>query len=132
MTMYNPKRGDDQMIHIAPSSLSQITKIFDSRKSSVGLSGYSLGELLDHGGMSNVYRIVDGSGKTRYVLRISEEHKSSYSNNIFNVREMEILQELKKNRQPHVVQYLDAFVVEIPGKPRYYCSVMKFLFTLSQ
>ena len=120
------------MIHIAPSSLSQITKIFDSRKSSVGLSGYSLGELLDHGGMSNVYRIVDGSGKTRYVLRISEEHKSSYSNNIFNVREMEILQELKKNRQPHVVQYLDAFVVEIPGKPRYYCSVMKFLFTLSQ
>ena len=45
---------------------------------------------------------------------------------------MEILSELKKNSQPHVVQYLDAFVADNPGHPRYYCSVMKFLSTLKK
>ena len=118
------------MIHITQSALEQIIQMFNNRKSAVGLSEYSVGELLDHGGMSNIYRIIDGSGNTDYVLRISEEHKSSYSNDIFNVREMEILRELKRNRQPHVVQYIDAFVADIPGLPRYYCSVMKFLSTL--
>ena len=120
------------MIHIIPSSLNQITEIFNKRKKAIGLEKYSVGELLDHGGMSNVYRLTDSKGNTDYVLRVSEEHKSSYSHDIFNVREMEILRELKKNSMPHVVQYLDAFVVDIPGEPRYYCSVMKFLRTLKQ
>ena len=120
------------MIHVMQSSLNQITEIFNGRKSAIGLSDYSVGEIFDHGGMSNIYRIIDASGNTDYVLRVSEEHKSSYSNNIFNVREIEILRELKKNSQPHVVQYLDAFVVDIPGQPRYYCAVMKFLCTLKQ
>ena len=120
------------MIHVMQSSLNQITEIFNGRKSAIGLSDYSVGEIFDHGGMSNIYRIIEASGNTDYVLRVSEEHKSSYSNNIFNVREIEILRELKKNSQPHVVQYLDAFVVDIPGQPRYYCAVMKFLCTLKQ
>ena len=120
------------MIHITPSSLNQITEIFNRRKKAIGLESYSVGELLDHGGMSNVYRLIGSDGSTDYVLRVSEEHKSSYSNDIFNVREMEILRELKKNSQPHVVQYLDAFVADIPGQPRYYCAVMKFLRTLKQ
>ena len=118
------------MIHISQAALEQVTKIFDRRKAAVGLSGYTVGALLDQGSMSNVYRIVDQSGNTDYVLRVSEEHKSSYSNDIFNVREMEILRELKKSSQPHVVQYLDAFAIDIPGQPRYYCAVMKFLRTL--
>ena len=120
------------MIHISQAALEQVTKIFDRRKAAVGLSGYTVGALLDQGSMSNVYRIVDQSGNTDYVLRVSEEHKSSYSNDIFNVREMEILRELKKSSQPHVVQYLDAFAIDIPGQPRYYCAVMKFLRTLKQ
>ena len=120
------------MIHITPSSLNQITEIFNRRKKAIGLESYSVGELLDHGGMSNVYRLIGSEGNTDYVLRVSEEHKSSYSHDIFNVREMEILRELKKNSMPHVVQYLDAFVVDLPGEPRYYCSVMKFLRTLKQ
>ena len=120
------------MIHIAQSSLRHISERFNQRKSAIGLADDSVGELLDHGGMSNIYRIVDGSGHTNYVLRVSEEHKSSYSNDIFNVRELEILSELKKNSQPHVVQYLDAFVVDLPEQPRYYCAVMKFLCTLKQ
>ena len=120
------------MIHITPSSLNQITEIFNRRKKAIGLESYSVGELLDHGGMSNVYRLIGSEGNTDYVLRVSEEHKSSYSHDIFNVREMEILRELKKNSMPHVVQYLDAFVVDLPGQPRYYCSVMKFLRTLKQ
>ncbi len=119
-----------RMIHITQAVLDQIKQIFDKRKNTVGLSKYSVSEMLDQGGMSNVYRIVDKAGHTDFVLRVSEEHKSSYSNNIFNVREMEILKELKKNSQPHVVQYLDAFIVDIPGQPRYYCAVMKFLCTL--
>ena len=82
--------------------------------------------------MSNIYTVSDGSGDADYVLRVSEEHKSPYSNDIFNERELKILQELKKNSQPHVVQYLDAFVANIPGYPRYYCAVMKFLSTLKQ
>ena len=120
------------MIHLTQLSLGEITQIFNRRKKAIGLESYSVGELLDHGGMSNVYRLTDSEGNTDYVLRVSEEHKSSYSNDIFNVREMEILRELKKNSMPHVVQYLDAFVVDIPGQPRYYCSVMKFLRTLKQ
>ena len=120
------------MIHVTPDSFNQIIRIFNSRKAAVGLSDYSVGELLNHGGMSNVYRVTGSDGSTDYVLRISEEHKSSYSSDIFNVREMEILRELKKNSQPHVVQYLDAFIADIPGQPRYYCAVMKFLCTLRQ
>ena len=120
------------MIHLTQSSLNQITDIFNRRKKAIGLENYAVGELLDHGGMSNVYRLTDSAGVTDYVLRVSEERKSSYSNDIFNVREMEILRELKKNSMPHVVQYLDAFIVDIPGQPRYYCSVMKFLCTLKQ
>ena len=120
------------MIHITQSSLKEITEIFNRRKATIHLENYTVGELLDHGGMSNVYRLIDSDGSTDYVLRVSEERKSSYSNDIFNVREMEILRELKKNSQPHVVQYLDAFVADNPGHPRYYCSVMKFLSTLKK
>ena len=120
------------MIHLTQSSLHEITKLFNRRKKAIHLENYAVGELLDHGGMSNVYRLTDSAGVTDYVLRVSEERKSSYSNDIFNVREMEILRELKKNSMPHVVQYLDAFIVDIPGQPRYYCSVMKFLCTLKQ
>ena len=120
------------MIHITQSSLKEITEIFNRRKATIHLENYTVGELLDHGGMSNVYRLIDSDGSTDYVLRVSEERKSSYSNDIFNVREMEILSELKKNSQPHVVQYLDAFVADNPGHPRYYCSVMKFLSTLKK
>ena len=120
------------MIHISPSTLDQITEVFNRRKQAIGLSEYSLGELFDHGGMSNIYRVVDAQGNTEFVLRVSEERKSSYSNDIYNVREMDILRELKKNSQPHVLQYLDAFVVDIPEEPRYYCAVMKFLCSLKQ
>ena len=120
------------MIHISPSTLDQITEVFNRRKQAIGLSEYSLGELFDHGGMSNIYRVVDAEGNTEFVLRVSEERKSSYSNDIYNVREMDILRELKKNSQPHVLQYLDAFVVDIPEEPRYYCAVMKFLCSLKQ
>ena len=120
------------MIHLTQASLHEITDIFNRRKKAIHLENYAVGELLDHGGMSNVYRLTDSAGVTDYVLRVSEERKSSYSNDIFNVREMEILRELKKNSMPHVVQYLDAFIVDIPGQPRYYCSVMKFLCTLKQ
>ena len=120
------------MLHITQPVMDQITDIFNRRKAAIGLSAYSVGELLDHGGMSNVYRINDSAGNTEYVLRVSEEHTSPYSNDVFNEREIRILQELKKNRQPHVVQFLDAFVADIPGQPRYYCAVMKFLCTLKQ
>ena len=120
------------MIHISPSTLDQITEVFNRRKQAIGLSEYSLGELFDHGGMSNIYRVVDAQSNTEFVLRVSEERKSSYSNDIYNVREMDILRELKKNSQPHVLQYLDAFVVDIPEEPRYYCAVMKFLCSLKQ
>ena len=120
------------MLHITQPVMDQITDIFNRRKAAIGLSAYSVGELLDHGGMSNVYRINDSAGNTEYVLRVSEEHTSPYSNDVFNEREIRILQELKKNRQPHVVQFLDAFVADIPGQPRYYCAVMKYLSTLKQ
>ena len=120
------------MIHITQSALGQITEIFNKRKKAIGLSKYSVGDIFDHGGMSNIYKLTDGADNADYVLRISEEHKSPYSNDIFNVRELKILQELKKNRQPHVVQYLDAFAVDVAGYPRYYCAVMKFLSTLKQ
>ena len=120
------------MIHVTQSALGQIIDIFNKRKKAIGLSKYSVGDILDHGGMSNIYVVSDGSGNTDYVLRVSEEHKSPYSHDIFNVRELKILQELQKNRQPHVVQYLDAFAVDVAGYPRYYCAVMKFLNTLKQ
>ena len=120
------------MIYVSQSVLGQITEIFEKRKKAIHLDNYYVGELFDHGGMSNIYRLIDQSGNSGYVLRVSEEHKSPYSNDIFNVRELKILQELKKNRQPHVVQYLDAFAVDAPGGQRYYCSVMKFLCTLKQ
>ena len=118
------------MLHISQESFDEIIRLFNRRKATVGLSDYSVGKIIDHGGMSNVYGLTDSSGKTDYVLRISEEHKSPYSNDIFNERELRILYELKKYSQPHVVQYLDAFVADMPGEPRYYCSVMKFLCTL--
>ena len=120
------------MIHITQSVLGQITEIFNKRKKAIHLDNYEVGDILDHGGMSNIYSLTDASGKVGYVLRVSEEHKSPYSNDIFNVRELKILQELKKNSQPHVVQYMDAFAVDVPGYPRYYCAVMKFLCTLKQ
>ena len=120
------------MIHVTQSAMGQITELFDKRKKAINLEKYKVGEILDHGGMSNIYSITDESGKADYVLRVSEEHKSPYSNDIFNVRELKILQELKKNSQPHVVQYLDAFTADVPGYPRYYCAVMKFLCTLTQ
>ncbi len=120
------------MIHVTQSAMNQIIDLFNRRKRAIGLDKYSVGDILDHGGMSNIYTVSDGSGDADYVLRVSEEHKSPYSNDIFNERELKILQELKKNSQPHVVQYLDAFVANIPGYPRYYCAVMKFLSTLKQ
>ncbi|MBQ1397165.1 MAG: hypothetical protein IIY89_01575, partial [Clostridia bacterium] len=98
------------MIHVTQSAMNQIIDLFNRRKRAIGLDKYSVGDILDHGGMSNIYTVSDGSGDADYVLRVSEEHKSPYSNDIFNERELKILQELKKNSQPHVVQYLDAFV----------------------
>ena len=64
------------MLHISQESFDEIIRLFNRRKATVGLSDYSVGKIIDHGGMSNVYGLTDSSGKTDYVLRISEEHKS--------------------------------------------------------
>ena len=120
------------MLHITQPVMDQITDTFNSRKKAIGLSGYTVGEMIGQGGTANVYRLSGHAGSPDYVLRISEEVKSPYSNDIFNMREMEILRELKRYGQPHVVQYLDAFVVDIPGCPRYYCAVMKRLIPLNK
>lgn len=120
------------MISISPQVLKQITDRFNNRKKAIGLSGYNVKEMIGQGGSANVYRVSGRVGSPEYVLRISEELKSSYSSDVYNMRELNILQELKKNSQPHVVQYLDAFVVDIPGQPRYYCAVMKFLLNLKR
>lgn len=119
------------MITITQDVFKKITDIFNSRKKAIGLSGYTVREMIGQGGSANVYRLTGRAGSPDYVLRISEEQKSSYSNDIFNMREIEILQELKKDSLPHVVQYFDAFVVDIPGCPRYYCAVMKLLVPLN-
>ena len=119
------------MIQINEKALKQITDIFNKRKKEIGLSKYFVGEMFAQGGMANVYKLSTRMGKTEYVLRVSMEHRSPYSKDIFNEREINILGELKRIRQPHVVQYLDAFVTDIPGSPRYYCSVMKLLTPLS-
>ncbi len=117
-------------ISVLPETLKQIASIFNTRKKKIYLSKYSVGNLIAQGGMANVYELKTRFGQADYVLRVSEEQKSPYSQDIFNVREMDILRELKRIRQPHVVQYLDAFIVDIPGQPRYYCSVMKKLIPL--
>ena len=117
-------------ISVLPETLKQIASIFNTRKKKIYLSKYSVGNLIAQGGMANVYELKTRFGQADYVLRVSEEQKSPYSQDIFNVREMDILRELKRIRQPHVVQYLDAFIVDIPGQPRYYCAVMKKLIPL--
>ena len=110
----------------------QITDMFNRRKKAIGLAGYTIREMMGQGGSANVYRITGRAGSPDYVIRISEEQKSSYSNDVYNLRELNILQELKRISQPHVVQYIDAFVVDIPGCPRYYCAVMKLLVPLNK
>ena len=120
------------MLSISSSALKQITEIFNKRKKAIGLSGYTVRKMIGQGGSANVYLVSGRSDSTEYVLRVSAELKSPYSHDIFNVREMEILSELKKNSQPHVVQYIDAFDVDLPDCPRYYCAVMKRLIPLSK
>ena len=120
------------MITITPFVLKQITDMFNRRKKAIGLAGYTIREMMGQGGSANVYRITGRAGSPDYVIRISEEQKSSYSNDVYNLRELNILQELKRISQPHVVQYIDAFVVDIPGCPRYYCAVMKLLVPLNK
>ena len=78
------------MIHVTQSAMNQIIDLFNRRKRAIGLDKYSVGDILDHGGMSNIYRLIDQSGNSGYVLRVSEEHKSPYSNDIFNVRELKM------------------------------------------
>ena len=120
------------MISITQSVCKQITEIFNRRKRAIGLSGYAVGELIGQGGSANVYRISGRAGSPDYVLRISEEQRSPYSNDVYNLRELDILQELRRISQPHVVQYVDAFIADIPGCPRYYCAVMKRLVPLNK
>ena len=120
------------MINIAPAEYKQITDMFNRRRKAIGLSGYTAGEMIGHGGSACVYRLAGRSGKPDYVLRISEEQTSPYSNDVYNLRELNILQEMRRISQPHVVQYIDAFIVDIPGSPRYYCSVMKRLIPLNK
>lgn len=120
------------MISITLPALKHITDVFNRRKKAIGLSGYTVREMIGQGGSANVYRLTGHTGSPDYVLRISAEQRSSYSQDIFNIREMDILQELKKDSLPHVVQYMDAFAVDVPGCPRYYCAVMKLLIPLNQ
>ncbi len=116
---------------ISPENKKIVAEYFDKRKKAIGLSKYSVGEAFAHGGMAIVYELKTRSGHVDYVLRVSQEQQSPYSNDIFNVREVDILKELKRRRQPNVVLYLDAFIVDIPGQPIYYCSVMKKLIPLN-
>ena len=120
------------MINIAPAEYKQITDMFNRRRKAIGLSGYTAGEMIGHGGSACVYRLAGRSGKPDYVLRISEEQTSPYSNDVYNLRELNILQEMRRISQPHVVQYIDAFDVDLPDCPRYYCAVMKRLIPLSK
>lgn len=116
---------------ISPENKKIVAEYFDKRKKAIGLSKYSVGEAFAHGGMAIVYELKTRSGHVDYVLRVSQEQQSPYSNDIFNVREVDILKELKRRRQPNVVFYLDAFVVDIPGQTQYFCSVMKKLIPLN-
>lgn len=116
---------------ISPENKKIVAEYFDKRKKAIGLSKYSVGEAFAHGGMAIVYELKTRSGHVDYVLRVSQEQQSPYSNDIFNVREVNILKELKRRRQPNVVLYLDAFVVDIPGQQQYFCSVMKKLIPLN-
>ena len=55
------------MIHVTQSAMGQITELFDKRKKAINLEKYKVGEILDHGGMSNIYSITDESGKIKNV-----------------------------------------------------------------
>ncbi len=123
------------MRQITESELKQIKTEFNKRKKNIGLSGYNIGEYLTEGGTAKIYLVKNSFSLKQYVIRISEEIQSPYSDESYNEREVRIQEELKRSNQPHIVSYLDSFMVKATGPYHitpYYCAIMELLIPLKK